>query len=140
MKNTFVFIFAISSLALIVLACSSINPQSTNKSSVPTPSGTQPFSNRSTTDRPIETSEDDEKIGIPECDEVMDMLAAEANNPDDNYIVKAGKAVVFNRIKQTIKESVEKSKGNTDELTKTCKDAKFQLQKAKAEQDSKGGK
>ncbi len=89
------------------------------------------------TDKAVDTTVGDEKIGVPECDEVMDMLTAEANNPDDGYIIKAGKALFFNRLKESIRKSVEENKGNTKEMAKTCRDAKKQLEKYKAEEDTK---
>lgn len=140
MKNKFALIVSMLLLSFAILGCSSINPLSSKKSADSTPESARPNSNKTTTDRAIDTAVGDEKIGVPECDEVIDILTAEANNPDDNYIVKAGKALVFNKIKQSIKESVEKNKGNTAELAKTCQDAKLQLAKAKSEEDSKSGK
>lgn len=142
MKNKFAVVAVTAVLLIVVTGCSSINPLAGKKSGDPTPNpqSTQTDNNKTLTDKTIDTAVGDEKIGVPECDEVMDMLTAEANNPDDGYIVKAGKALVFNKIKQSIKESVEKNKGDTVELAKTCRDAKAQLVKAKAEQDSKKAK
>lgn len=140
MKNKFALILATTFLVLAVLGCSRINPLSSEKPPEPSPSVQRSNNNQTTTDRAVDTVVGDEKIGVPECDEVMDMLTAEANNPDDNYIVKAGKAFVFNKIKQSLKESIEKNKGNNVELAKNCRDAKVQLEKAKAEQDAKSRK
>jgi hypothetical protein len=142
MKNKFAFVTASATLLLAVIGCSSINPLSSNKSvsSTPSPQSAQAGTNKPPTDKTVETAGGNETIGVPECDEVMDMLTAEANNPDDGYIVKAGKALAFNKIKQSIRESVDKNKGDTAELAKTCRDAKVQLEKAKAEQESKNAK
>lgn len=94
-------------------------------------------SNKSLTDKGIDTVVGEEKIGVPECDEVMDMLTAEMNNPDDGYIAKAGKAFVLNKIKQSIKDSVEKNKNDKTELAKNCKEIKAELVKYKAEEEKK---
>lgn len=142
MNNKFAFAIAISLLLLTVLGCSSLNPLSSNTpaSQAPSPQATQAKSEKSLGDKAIDTAVGDDKIGVPECDEVMDMLTAEANNPDDGYIVRAGKAIVFNKIKQSIRDSVQTNKNDIAELTKTCREAKAQLAKAKAEQNSNSGK
>ena len=124
-------------LIVSVLGCSSINPFSDKgKKTSPT------ASNKSLTDKGVDTVVGDETTGIPECDEVMDMIAAEANNPDDGYIVKAGKALFLNKIKESIKKGIEenKNKNGTEDLTKTCTDFKKQLVKYKAEEEEKKGK
>ncbi len=134
MKNKLILVLVGAILLFVVLGCGSLNPLSEKK-----PVANTPGANKTLTDKAVDTTVGDEKIGIPECDEVMDMLTAEANNPDDNFIVKAGKALLFNKIKQSIKDSIDQNK-DTDktEIIKTCKDAKAQLIKSKAEQDSKG--
>lgn len=92
--------------------------------------------NRTITDKAVDTAVGQSKIGVPECDEVMDMLAAEANNPDDGFVTKAVKATFLNKIKEAIKKSVEENKGDPTELAKTCTEFKTQLQKYKAEQEA----
>ncbi len=96
-------------------------------------------SNKTLTDKAVDTTVGEEKIGVPECDEVVDMLTAEMNNPDDNFVVKAGKSMVLNKIKQSIKESVEKNKNDTVEMAKNCKEFKRELDKYKAEEEKKKG-
>lgn len=93
-------------------------------------------SNKTITDKAIDTAVGESKIGVPECDEVLDMLAAEANNPDDGFVTKAVKATFLNKLKESIKRSVEENKGDPAELAKTCKEFKTQLQKFKTEQEA----
>ncbi|MEP6787631.1 MAG: hypothetical protein ABJB40_04325 [Acidobacteriota bacterium] len=136
MRNKFAIVMACTLLIAAVLGCSSINPLSDKgKNSSPT------ASNKSLTDKGVDTVVGDETTGVPECDEVMDMIAAEANNPDDGYIVKATKALFLNKIKESIRKSIEDNKnknsnGNAD-LAKTCTDYKKQLIKYKAEEEQK---
>ena len=54
--------------------------------------------------------------------------------PDDNFVTKAIKATVLNRIKDGIRESVEQNKSDKVEMVKTCKEFKVQLDKYKEEQ------
>ena len=73
---------------------------------------------------------------MPECDEVMKMLSAEANNPDDGYIAKAIKATFLNKIRDSVKKSIEENKTDKVELAKNCRDFKAQLEKYKADENA----
>ena len=132
MKNKFAIILAISLLLASILGCSKINPF-TDKAR---PNDNQ-ASNKTVSDTVLDKTVEDEIIGIPECDEVMTMLTAEANNPDDNFVIKAGKAVFFNKIRDGIKKSIEEHKGDKAELAKNCKAFKGQLNKYKAMDEDK---
>jgi hypothetical protein len=94
------------------------------------------------TDKAVDTAVGESKIGIPECDEVMDLIQNELDNSDDNFIVKAGKATVLNRIKDGIREGVEKNKNSNsnkdlEETAKTCREFRKQFDKYKAEENAK---
>lgn len=121
--------FALTILLIPVLGCSLIG--SSEKSGSPT------GKEKTTTDKVVDTAVGQSKIGVPECDEVMDAIELELNNPDDNFIVKAGKATFLNRIKDGIRESYEQNPQDTAELAKTCKEFKVQFDKFKAEEQSK---
>ena len=62
-----------------------------------TGSGGSSNSNKSLSDRAVDTAVGESRIGVPECDEVMDLINAEMNNPDDDFVTKAIKATVLNR-------------------------------------------
>ncbi len=129
--KTNAFTFLASALAVfLVMGCGSLNPFSESSS------GTSSNSNKSLSDRAVDTAVGESKIGVPECDEVMDLLNAEMNNPDDDFVTKAVKATVLNRIKDGIRENVEQNKTDKAEMAKTCKEFKTQLDKYKAEQKS----
>ena len=134
MKNTIFATFAIAILVVVGLGCSSINPLAEKTTSN---NSTTANSNKSLTDKAVDTAVGEQKIGIPECDEVMDLLTAEVNNPDDGYIVKAGKALVVNQIRDSIKRSIEENKGDKAAIAKSCSEAKVELEKAKKAQGSK---
>ena len=63
-------------------------------------------SNKSVSDRAVDTAVGESKIGVPECDEVIELINAEMNNPDDDFVTKAVKQTVLNRIKDGIRDSV----------------------------------
>ncbi|HRI03614.1 MAG TPA: hypothetical protein PLL77_07710 [Pyrinomonadaceae bacterium] len=132
MKNLTLASSALILLTLVVLGCGSINPFSDKTK-------TNTASNKTLTDKGVDTVVGEEKIGVPECDEVMDMLTEYANNPDDNFVTKAVKATFINKIKESIRKSVEenKNKNSTADLAKTCKQFKAELEKYKAEEQKK---
>lgn len=130
MKNKFALILVCALLVAAVLGCSSINPLSDKATS-------NSASNKTLTDKAVDTTVGESKIGVPECDEVIDLLSAEANNPDDNFVTKAVKATVLNKIKDSIKQSVEENKTDKVEMAKDCKQFKKEFEKYKAEEENK---
>lgn len=134
MKNLILASTALILLTLVVLGCGSINPFSEKAK-------TNTASNKTLTDKGIDSVVGEETTGIPECDEVMNMIAAEANNPDDGYITKAVKATFLNKIKESIKKSIDESKNNNKngaaDIAKTCRQFKDELVKYKAEEEKK---
>ena len=134
MKNKFALISVFTLLLVAVLGCSSINPFKDKAKS-------NSASNKTLTDKAIDTTVGEETTGIPECDEVMELIAEEVNNPDDGYLIKAGKAMALNKVKESIRKGIEenKSKDGTADMAKTCRDYKKQVEKYKAEEESKKG-
>jgi len=132
MKNTFALLASTLLIVLVGLGCGIVGR--VQNSVVGTENSN---SNKTLTDRAVDTTVGEGKIGVPECDEVMDLLTAEANNPDDNFVIKAAKGVVINKIKETIKQSIEENKTDKAALAKDCKEAKTELEKYKAEEQKK---
>lgn len=133
-KNRISFFIVCLVLLTVVLGCSSINPLS-EKSNTTTSSS----ANKSLTDKGVDAVVGEGTTGIPECDEVLNLIAAETNNPDDGYIAKAGKAVVLNKIKEAVRRSIEEAKANNGnaDLVQTCREFKTQIQKFKSEPEAK---
>ncbi|PYS89025.1 MAG: hypothetical protein DMF62_08350 [Acidobacteria bacterium] len=134
MRNRASALLPLSLIAVVVLGCSSINPFSRSKEQ---PHASSEPKERSTTDKAVDKTIGHTTTGVPECDEVSDLIEAELNNSDDNFVVKAVKATALNRIKDGIRESVEKNKNDPVELAKTCKEFKLQFEKYKAEEEAK---
>jgi hypothetical protein len=116
MKNKSTFIVAILALSFLVLGCGSLNPFSGSSSG-----SSSSNDNKTLTDRAVDTA-------------VMALVDAEMNNPDDDFVTKAIKATVLNRIKDGIRDSVEQNKTDKTEMAKTCKEFKTQFEKYKTEQ------
>ena len=131
MKNKISIVLVSSILLIITLGCSYSG------------TGEQPVggientsTNKSLTDRAVDTAIGEGKTGVPECDEVMDMVTAYANNPEDGYIVKAAKAVVFNRIKESVRQTIETNQGDPKEIAKNCREIKTEIERFKTEEAS----
>lgn len=93
--------------------------------------------NKPLTDRAVDRTVGRSNIGVPECDQVIDAIEAEMNNPEDNFVVKAAKATVLNRIKDGIRESFEQNPNDKVELAKTCREFKTQFDQFKAQEQNK---
>ena len=132
MKNKFAVIFTSIVLLSIGLGCGLVDRMQKTATS-----SENANSNKTLTDKAVDTAVGEERIGVPECDEVMDYLAAEANNPDDNFVTKAVKTTLLNKFRAQIKKSLEEEKADKVELAKTCKDFKKNLDTYKAEEDNK---
>ncbi len=88
-------------------------------------------------DRAIDTTVGDEKIGVPECDDLLDYFAEQSKVEGDNYVTKATRQYFMNKIRESIRQSIEENKGDKVKMAKECTDYRKQLDKYKAEEDSK---
>ena len=130
MKNKLTLVIVLMTLLVVVLGCSSITDRLSEKK------GTN-GANKTLSDKAVDTALGESTVGVTECDEVLNMLAAEMNNPDDNFVTKAGKGYVLNKIKDGIKQSLEENKNDTAKMAKECRNFKVQLDKYKADQEKK---
>ena len=131
MKNKFVFLTSLAILFVSALGCSFYNPLEGSSNSSAT------NDNRTLSDKAIDSTVGGEKIGVPECDEVFDFFADQAKSADDDFVTKATREYFFNKIRESFKQSIEENKGDTEKMAKECRKYKDQLDKFKAEEDSK---
>lgn len=135
MKNKYAVVSVGMVLILAALGCGISNPFGKGGSdSGNTDAGQR---EKTFTDKAVDITVGESKIGIPECDDAMNAVTAEMNNSDDDFITKAAKATFLNRLKDAIRESVEKNKTNPKELAKTCREFKKQFDKFKAEEEQR---
>ena len=78
--------------------------------------------NKTLTDKAVDTAVGEQKIGIPECDEALDILTAQAENPDDNFVTKAIKKTALNTFRDQLKQSLEDNKTDKKEVAKFCRE------------------
>jgi len=93
-------------------------------------------SNKSLTDTAVDAAVGDKKIGIAECDEAMELLTAQADNPDDGFVTKAIKKTALNTFRDHVKRSLDESKTDKKELAKFCREFRDNLVTSKKEENS----
>jgi hypothetical protein len=96
--------------------------------------------NKTLTDKAIDTAVGEQKIGIVECDEAMDMLLAQADNPDDNFVIKAAKKSAASTFRDRVKKSMEEHKTDKTAVAKFCKDFRDNLEGSMTEANANIGK
>jgi len=89
------------------------------------------------TDKGIEIATGNERIGVQECDDLMDSIAEQSRSEDDNYVTKAVKGYVLNKIRESVKKSIEENKNDKVAMAKECKDFRIQLEKELQEEKEK---
>lgn len=137
MKNLLSITFVLVVVVFVALGCNwsfGDSKSSETNTSKSTPAAN---SNKTLTDKGVDAVVGEGKIGVPECDEVIDMLTAEGNNPDDNFVTKAAKQLFYNKIKEAIKTNIEENKTDKAEMAKNCKEFKKQLDTFKSQEGSK---
>ena len=127
MKNAFSILAALAMLGSI-LGCSVLRHAQNTVSTQP--SNSNATDNRTITEKAIDTAVGDEKVGIPECDEVIDMLVAQTNDPEDNFVTKAIKATALKKFREQVKKGLESSNTNRKDTVQFCSEFKTELQKA----------
>ena len=84
-------------------------------------------SNKSLTEKAVDTAVGESKIGIAECDEAMDVLSTQANDPDDNFVTKAVKKTALNTFRDQLKKNLEENKADKTEVAKFCREFRDNL-------------
>lgn len=92
--------------------------------------------NKTLTDTAIDAAVGSEKIGVQECDDLLEDVAAIVQQPEDNYVSKATRQFVLNKIRENIKRSVEQNKNDKTQMAKDCKEYRGQLDKFKNQEEA----
>ena len=128
MRNKITTLFAIPLLLFTVLGCGSLNPLSGIVSS-----GSESNSPANPSGETLGV----DRVGIEECDAVIDELAGQAASADDGYIVKSIKGYYVDKVREALTKSVEENKGDPEKLRAECIKFKAQLDKYRAEEAEK---
>lgn len=147
MKNTSIWAVASFVLVLSVLGCSSLNPfsDSSKPASAPAsntrPANTSANKEKTLPDKAIDTALGEEKIGVQECDELLDSLAEMAKSPEDEgYLMGAARRVLLNKVRTSVKQAIEDNKNDKVKLASDCRDLKAEIDKFNADSKEQGNK
>src|SRR5688572_15116241 len=105
-------------LLLILAAClgcgalDQARQSATEPDSNTTKVGVNLNTNKSLTDAAVDAATGEKKLGIVACDDALEALVAEANNPDDGFVMKAVKKTALNTFRDEVKKKLDQ--GNTD--------------------------
>ena len=132
MKNKFASLISLAVLFVSILGCSYYNPLEGGSNSA--------NDNRTLSDKTIDATIGKEKIGVPECDEIVDFFADQTKSADDDFITKAAREYALNQIRESFKQSMEEHKGDKTAMAKDCREIKTQLDKFKTEDNTNSEK
>ncbi len=134
MKNKLTIFLALSMLLAISLGCGIVErfTGSGDQSSPANRTANQPANqavveDKTTAEKAVDLTLGEHTLGIPECDALFDALVPYANSPEDNFVTRAGKRALVNKIRQSVKESIEQNKNDKTKLANDCKEYKTQL-------------
>jgi hypothetical protein len=144
MKNISISALISAILLVTVVGCSWWNPLASkpentkaNTATKETKSPTPQPSEKPLDEKAIDTVVGEDKIGVPECDELVESLVAQSENPDDGYMAKAARQFALNKIRESIKKSIEENKNDKVQMAKDCKEFKEQVDKFKEQEENK---
>lgn len=137
MKNKFGLTFTFSILLISILGCSSYNPLAGRSDEPKNSSNTAKTADNSIVDSTVESTVGGTTTGVAECDELLTSISDQSKNQNDDYVSKATREFFLNRIRDSVKKSLEENKSDKVGMAKNCADFKNQLVKFKAEEDNK---
>jgi hypothetical protein len=84
--------------------------------------------NKTLTDKAVDAAVGEQKIGIVECDQALDILSAQAENPDDNFVTKAVKKTALNTFRDQLKKQIDEQQRDKTEVAKFCREFRDNLE------------
>lgn len=134
-------------LLISVLGCSSINPFSDSSKPANTQTSntrtanTQTNKEKTLPEKAIDTAVGEEKIGVPECDELLEALAEMAKSPEDEgYLMRAARGALLNKVRTSVKQAIEDNKNDKVKLASDCRDLKAEIDKYNADAKEQSNK
>lgn len=91
-------------------------------------------SNKTLTDQVTDVATTGEKIGIQECDDLMDTFRTKIESDNTDFVTKAVLKTLEAKFREQLKQSLEQNKTDKVETAKMCKEIKTQLDQQTANQ------
>lgn len=137
MKNIFALTFVFSILLISIVGCSYYNPLAGRSDAPNNNSKTTQDGNKTLAEKTVDATVGEEAVGIPECDELLNSISEQSKSQNDDYVSKATREFFLNRIRESVKKSIEENKSDKKQMAKNCADYQKQLTKFKADEDNK---
>jgi hypothetical protein len=142
MKNAYNFLIVLA-IMVFVIGCSCGNlsnlvstdtpPKETPSKETPSketatttekPKTSDTNANKTMTDKVTDVATTGEKIGIQECDELMDSLRVKIESDSTDFVTKAVLKALEAQFREGIKQSLEQNNADRDATASLCKELK----------------
>ncbi len=140
MKNT-VNILLVGVIMVFVIGCncgfgnlgqSETTPSKPNQPNQPSQPTTSQNENKSLSDKATDVVTTGEKIGVPECDELMDYFRTKIENENTDFLTKAFLKTLEAQFRDGIKKSLEQNNADKAGTAAFCKEFKKNLDEQEA--------
>ncbi|MGI8469465.1 MAG: hypothetical protein ACR2N3_13530 [Pyrinomonadaceae bacterium] len=133
MKNKFSILLVLAVMVIVTVGCGSLTDRATKAI---TDEGKKSASNSQSNSvgMPVDSDDDDESTGIPECDQAIktidDEITRESSNSNDSWAVRGTRRFMFTEMKRGMKSIIEEHKNNSNSndslnnqnIAQTCRD------------------
>lgn len=119
MKNKTIKIIVIFTFLLGSFGCSYID-RYTNSSS---------NSNKTIAEKGVDDVSGEKKIGVKECDDLLNQIEQDNKKQDDNFISEAARRVFTNEIRDKVRQNIEQNKKDPAKQAQECKQYQEQYDK-----------
>ena len=135
MKNKLNFLIVIAIMVFVMgCTCGKFVDFGSKETSTDKTKTSEPGSNKSLTDKATDVVTEGEKIGVPECDELMDYFRNKIDNEETDFVTKAVLKTLESQFREGIKKSLEDNKTDKAQTAKFCKEFKQNLDKEESKQ------
>jgi hypothetical protein len=133
MKNLYNFLM-VAAIMIFVIGCNCSfgdwipsqpsQPSQPNQPNQPNQPASSPNENKSLADKATDVVTTGEKIGIQECDDLMDSFRAKIENENTDFTTKFILKALEDQFRQQIKQSLEQNNADRDATAALCKELK----------------
>lgn len=133
MKNKLNFLIVITIMVFVIgCSCGNLTNLGSKDTSTDKTKPSDTSSNKSLTDKATDVVTTGEKIGVAECDELMDYFRAKIENEETDFVTKAILKTMESQFREGIKKSLEDNKTDKAQTAKFCKEFKKNLDEQEA--------
>ncbi len=93
-------------------------------------------SNKSTVEKGVDSVQGEKKIGVKECDDLMDELEKSNKKEGEDMISEAARRYFVNEMREKLRKSIEENKKDPNKQAQECKEYKNQYDKWFKEKNS----